>query len=1140
MNKLFNKLEEDRIFNDFIKELQRTKKLNVNPFNIELVALLSIYIKEKLNKNILIVTPNSFQMTRIYESISLSEKETYIYPKDEFVATEMLVESKEFKNERANTLKSIVSNPENKIVVTNALGFFSKTTGKDNYLNSIIKINVSDTIDIKELADKLVNIGYTRNYTVEKNGEFSVRGGIVDIFPFTEEKPYRLDFFGDEVDEIKEFNIETQRSEKKVKSIEIYPIFDTLYNQEDIKLIETYINNKLAESPKEEIRQKLEADLENLLDFHEYDQLYKYVPLIYKERNSFSDLLENKIIIYYGYDQIESTLLQNTIQIHEYLTSLKGYLPSIELLSNLENFSNEYSVCFNETQKENNFNFYSEEMFSYENNLDLLIKDILLNINNKYIVISLNTKETKKTLSNILLSYNIEFQDKELRKDQVFLTVDTNAISFNCGGILSITEGLIFNRNKYIKPKYRNIEESKRLKSVNELKAGDYVVHYDYGIGQFVEFTTVTLGKRVNDYIHLKYANDSSLYVPVGSIGLLSKYAGNESFKPRLNNLNGTEWAKTKKRVREKASDLADKLINLYAEREQAVGFSFKPHKELEEELASGFEYEETVDQKNAIDAVLKEMEDIKPMERLVCGDVGFGKTEIAIRAAFRAVLSHKQVVYLAPTTILSRQHYYSFKKRMEQFGVEVALVNRFQGTKEINRVLRGLKEGRIDIVVGTHRLLSNDVVFNDLGLLIIDEEQRFGVAHKEKIKELKNNIDVLTLTATPIPRTLQMAIMGVKNMSIIETAPKNRYPVQTYVTERNDLIIKDAIERELARYGQVFYLYNKVEDIEETARHIQELVPFAKVGIAHGKLDKKEMESVIKSFIDKEYDVLVSTTIIETGIDIPNANTIIIHDADMLGLSQLYQIKGRVGRSNKIAYAYLMYKKDKKMNDEAAKRLKAIKEFTELGSGFKIAIRDLSIRGAGDILGEEQSGFIDSVGVELYLKLLDEEIKKKQNNFKEITPEARTTVDMNKFIDSKYINDDYVKLEMHKKISNITSFEERDLLLEEFVDRFGSVSKELIDYINNTLFESLANEIGVERITSSDYLTTIIFKEETSKRLNGPLLINTSMELSKYFTFGYKTNKFFVYLDTKKETNSSLVLAKYLDKLIKAIDKTK
>jgi transcription-repair coupling factor (superfamily II helicase) len=771
-----------------------------------------------------------------------------------------------------------------------------------------------------------------------------------------------------------------------------------------------------------------------------------------------------------------------------------------------------------------NVKIRSREPVHYEGDLGQFLRDAAGSLRKNFVIVALSTTKIRDNLVDMLEEKEIPFlllgEKDEAVRDKVCVVASDRFfdLSLETGGIIVVTDAALSRkreatrRGRYVSV----VQNSRRLKSVNELKPGDYVVHYDYGIGRFLEIKTMELGTTKNDYIHIEYRDGDKLYIPVDAVAQIQKYAGSEGFEPRLSKLGGTDWTKTKQRVRAKARDLAEKLINLYAQREHSEGFAFAPDNPLQSDFESDFEYEETPDQLRAIQDVKKDMENGRPMDRLLCGDVGFGKTEVALRAAFKAVLNGKQVAYLAPTTVLSRQHFHTFSNRMDRYGINVRLLNRFVSRKEQKETLSALKKGNVDVLIGTHRILGADVAFKDLGLLVIDEEQRFGVEHKERIKEMKVNIDVLSLSATPIPRTLQMAIMGVKNMSLLETAPENRYPIQTYVLERNDTVIKDAIERELARHGQVFYIYNRIDDIGRIESAVKKMVPEARVATAHGQMNKEELETVVEAFIDREIDILVSTMIIETGIDIPNANTLIIHDADRLGLAQLYQIRGRVGRSSRIAYAYLMYKKDKVLTEDAEKRLRVIKEFTELGSGFKIAVRDLSIRGAGDVLGSEQSGFIDSVGVDLYMRILQEEIGRQQGATEPERPaKARATV--SKYIDGVYVGDDFVKMEMHGKIGAVQTRADVEQLLDEFVDRFGTYGPDLEIYMYEKLFESLSGKAGVEKVIEAKTNVTLVISEEGTKKMSGLKIFQTGTEVSKYFRFAYKNERIHVILDTIK-----------------------
>ena len=672
--------------------------------------------------------------------------------------------------------------------------------------------------------------------------------------------------------------------------------------------------------------------------------------------------------------------------------------------------------------------------------------------------------------------------------------------------------------------RYRSVlNQASKIRRVEDLTPGDFVVHYDYGIGQYMGLKTMELSGEKRDYLHIIYLNEEALYVPMDQIDMVLKYSSHDGMHPKLSKLGGKQWSKTKAQVRMRIKDLSDRLIALYAQRQQSIGIKYAEDNEMQRQFERDFMYETTSDQQRAIVDTKHDMQMERPMDRLICGDVGFGKTEVALRAAFKAVLNQKQVLYLVPTTVLARQHYYTFKERFEKYGANVALLSRFVTPKKQKETIENLKKGFVDVVIGTHRLLSGDVKFKDLGLLIIDEEQRFGVEHKEKIREIKVNVDTLTLSATPIPRTLQMSMMGLKDLSMIETPPRNRYPVQTYVVERQEALVKEAIMREISRGGQVFYLFNKVQGIEGMVHRLEKLVPEAKIAHAHGKMNRDQLENVLSDFIDHRFDVLVSTTIIETGVDIPNTNTLIIHDADQLGLSQLYQIRGRVGRSDRIAYAYLLYDQHKNMNDEAKKRLSAIQDFTALGSGFKIAMRDLSIRGAGDILGSEQSGFIDSVGIELYMKLLEEAVtgvsleRPKDTQIDEVYAARH--------VDPDYVSQDSVRIEIHKRIAELNHIKDVEDLKSELTDRFGELDADLLLYMYEKLFKKLSSKIGAHKTIVESNQVTLVLTMEASQKIDGKKLFEKANAFTSMVRLGYLKGHVHITLVTKHENNHWLYL---------------
>jgi len=1134
------------------KELHlKTNKIHIQNTTEEssLLFVISKFLQE--SSSIFVVAPNLYRAQIIYDKLyqTLGNKQVDFFPQDEFITSEMLVSSVEFKVERINTIKDILTKNK-RIIVTHLPGLLKPQMRLEDWKTAIFRLVTKEQHSISRLSETLIEYGYIKEYTVEKPGDFSVRGGIVDIFPFGEKQPFRIDFFGDQIEKIKVFDIESQRSISVVNEITIIPMVEFFYGESGFLKLQNIISSKLESvSFSDEAKSKIFSDLESLREHRELDRLTRYIPFLTDTHETILDFVQDKSVFFFDYNRIKeqySTMIDDVTD--WYMTTDDYVKMDFSMLYNFDCIHYDQGVFFDFLEYKYSENFdkafilHDRDSFKYDGNLTLLFQDLKGYINKKTTIISFQTLKARQNFQDLLDENNIHFQligkEDYLFSNEINLLVSDEYFDLysDTFELVIITEQTIQKRQTSKKKgSYISVyENSKRLSSISDLKLGDYIVHYDYGIGKFLEIKTMELGNTKNDYIHIEYRDGDKLYIPIESFQQIQKYAGSEGFVPRLSKLGGTDWAKTKQRVRSKAKDIADKLIKLYALREQAKGFAFLPNDNLEDDFENDFPFEETKDQTTAIEEVLNDMSSIKPMDRLLCGDVGFGKTEVALRAAFRAVLNNKQVAYLAPTTVLSKQHFHTFVDRMEKYGVNVELLNRFITKKHQKDILNRLKLGSVDVLIGTHRILSKDILFKDLGLLIIDEEQRFGVEHKEIVKEMKVNVDVLSLSATPIPRTLQMAIMGVKNMSLLETAPENRYPIQTYVLERNDTIIKDAIERELSRKGQVFYIYNRIEDIERVAARVQKLVPEARIQIAHGQMHKLNLERVIDDFISQEIDVLISTTIIETGIDIPNANTLIIHDADRLGLSQLYQIRGRVGRSNRIAYAYLMYQKSKVLTEEAEKRLKVIKEFTELGSGFKIAIRDLSIRGAGDVLGSEQSGFIDSVGIDLYMKILEEEIQIKQG-----LPEDKITVQgvkakVSKFIDEEYIEDDFIKIEMHRKINNIKSSKDIKELLNEFSDRFGKYDNELEIYMYEKLFEHLTSAIKIEKIIDGKTNVTLIVSEEGTKLLAGDRLFSSGMEVSKFIRFAYKKDRIHIILDKiSLEKHWLYTMVNFLEKIM-------
>lgn len=1136
MKKILDYIGKTSYFKELSKKYDLNEELYITNTNDNISLLMLIYLFNKNDESLLIVTPNLYKAQKVYDSLSilLAEEQVSFYPQDEFITTEMLAMSKEFKFERINTIKKIIENNKS-IIVTNTTGLLKYQLPLSKWEKAIIRLLKGDIVDIENLPKLLVSYGYKKELTVEKQGQFSLRGGIFDIFPLNSENPIRIDFFDDEVDSIRYFDVNTQRSTIKTNEAVIYPLYEFFYSDNELDIIKNKVDElKKKYNFSENSIIRIKNDLENLENHNEVEKLSRYISLLVDKPSTIVDYLGNKSVIYWDHKKIKENYDDIVRDITDWYDNTGDYpklgFNLIKDMNYIYSSKSLYLDVFGDNKirnKDKVINVRAKEAVLYNNNLHMAINDFKKYDKYTTLIVAFSSIKALKQFVDLVddkVNYSIIGVNDKIQEKRVNFIVDENAISFELFDINTIvlTEENLFKRKELKKPRYKSsIKDAKKLTNVDELKKGDHIVHYDYGIGRFLGVVNMTLGKTTNDYIHIAYKGDDSLYIPIENIKLIQKYMGSEGMKPRLNKLGGAEWAKTKQKVRKKIKDIADKLIKLYAAREEAKGFAFSEDTDLQIEFEADFPYQETKDQLTAVEDIKKDMESTMPMDRLLCGDVGFGKTEVAMRAAFKAVLDNKQVAYLAPTTVLTRQHYYTFKDRFDKHGIRVELLNRFITKAKQRKIIEQIKLGNVDIVIGTHRILSKDIVFSDLGLLIIDEEQRFGVEHKEKIKEIKINVDVLSLSATPIPRTLQMAIMGVKSMSLLETPPANRYPIQTYVLERNDTITRDAIYRELARNGQIFYLYNKVEDIDLIANKIQRLVPEAKVCFAHGKMSRIKLENVIESFLDKEYDVLVSTTIIETGIDIPNANTLLIHDSDRLGLSQLYQIRGRVGRSDRIAYSYLMYKKNKQLTEEAVKRLKVIKEFTELGSGFKIAMRDLSIRGAGDILGSEQSGFMDSIGIDLYLEMLKDEIAiqrgEKVDPDEISTPKPTIKVQVNKYIDNNYVANDFIKIEIHRKIANIKSREDINSLIDELKDRFGVPSNEVILYMYEKLFEYLAIEKGIEKIRETKNNVSFILSKEHSTNINGQYLFMKANDISKFIRFTYRLEKLNIIIDTIK-----------------------
>ena len=1085
---------------------------NIPIHNIKNIALSGLtdevfcrYINNVFNNNddsILIVTSSLFEANMIFDTLSNYNNNTYLFPMDDFLTSEAIAISPDLLVNRLETLNEIINGKKN-IIVTNLMGYLRYLPNKTLYKNSILNIKVGDTINQEKLIKMLTNIGYKRESLVTKTGEFSSRGFIVDVFPLGYDHPVRFEFFGDEIDSIREFDEDTQSSTKKVNDILINPYSDFI------------VDIEVEVEPKQKY-------------------LKDYVPV------SIMDYLDNPVVFYKDYNSLKVTYAGIEEEMLEYknekdIDYTGNYMFNLEELKptrlnhylTIDNILNDKDITI--------YRLDAKEIPSFHENIEAINNFIDEQLYlNKYVLIYLKEIQVKNFVKELNASYIITTEE-DIKSGVVNIINKTINKGYMYDNYVVLTDKELFNYTVSRKKYKTKFKYASKIKDINKLNPGDYVVHAVNGIGIYQGIKTLTHGDLIKDYIEVSYQNSDKLYIPVEKIDLISKYSGNEGAVPKINKLGGSDWNKVKNRVKDKIHDIADKLLKIYAMREVQEGFAFSADNELQQRFDNSFEYTETKDQIIAINQIKEDMESPHPMDRLLCGDVGYGKTEVAFRAIFKAVMDSKQVLYLCPTTILSNQQYKNALARFRDFPINIGLLNRFTTPKEKKRIVEGLKDGTIDLVFGTHRLLSDDIKPKDLGLLVIDEEQRFGVTHKEKIKEYKSNVDVLTLTATPIPRTLQMSMIGIRSLSLIETPPVDRYPVQTYVIEENKQIIKDAIYKELSRNGQVFILYNRIETIEAKVFEIQQLVPEARIIFAHGRLTKEELEDRMMSFINHEYDILICTTIIETGIDIPNVNTLIILDADRFGLSQLYQIRGRVGRSNKIAYAYLMYAGNKMLNDIAVKRLNAIKDFTELGSGFSIATRDLSIRGAGDILGSEQAGFIDTIGIDLYLKLLQDEIDRlkgipiKEEELKDEKP----LINISTHISNSYTDDDNLKIAIHKEINTIDSYETLEKVKLSLEDRYGKLDESVIIYMYEEWFEKLAEKYEVEQVNNTKNSLELVFSKEMTMKIDGEKLFEDSFKISNMFRFKMMADRLIVVLDTiKLEKHYVYYLVELLDKL--------
>lgn len=1047
-----------------------------------------------------IVTFSALKAKEIYDDIKGFTDDVVMYPSKDFIFFSADVHGNLILQQRLEFIEKIVEDKPFTVIVT-ADAFMDKIQPLDKIKDNYLEISEGSVIEQDALKKKLVKMGYEAVEQVDSPGQFAIRGSIIDIYTLTDEVPYRIDFWDDEVDIIKSFEIENQRSIENLESIKIYPATEYFFTEEEIKAgldkIKLELNKtveKFRKKFKTEEAHRLKTTVEEFITNMEINpfgvSIDSYVNYFSNSLTSLLEYFDNPIFFI---DEPKRVLEQLNAVNGEFKDSMtnrleKGYvLPGqTDVLWNKERITdkiNSYTkVVFTAiAQKVSVFDTEdfvevdARNISPYNNKFEMLVEDLKRYKKQKYSVLLVTTSATRgQRLAEDLRDFGISaFYEKddtrEVNPGEVMIISGRlrKGFTYPMVKFVAISDTDIFGERKKKRRKKHGYSGS-NISSFSDLNIGDYVVHENHGLGIYRGIEKVEVDHVVKDYIKIEYAGGSNLYILATQLDMIQKYADSEAKKPKLNRLGGQEWNKTKSKVKKAVAEIAKELVELYAIRQNGQGYAFSPDTEWQKEFEEMFPFEETDDQLNAINEVKKDMESTKIMDRLICGDVGFGKTEIAIRAAFKAIQDNKQVAYLVPTTVLAQQHYKTFKQRFKDFPVRVEMLSRFRTKSNIDQNIRDLKKGYVDIVIGTHRLLSKDVKFKDLGLLIIDEEQRFGVKHKEQIKELKNNVDVITLTATPIPRTLHMSLVGIRDMCVMEEPPQDRMPIQTFVMEYNEEIARDAINRELARGGQVYFVHNRVQDIADMAASVQNMVPDANVAFAHGQMSERQLEEIMYDFVNGDIDVLVSTTIIETGLDIPNANTIIIHDAERMGLSQLYQLRGRVGRSNRMAYAFLMYSRNKMLTEVAEKRLGAIRDFTELGSGVKIAMRDLEIRGTGNLLGAQQSGHLEAVGYDLYCKMLNQAIEVLKGETPEEDFETKIDLMCDAFVPASYIKNETLKMDIYKRIAGIETDEEYEDMQDELIDRFGDIPSQVENLLQVVLLKAAAHKVYITEISGT------------------------------------------------------------------------
>ena len=1115
MNDIFiSPLQNSKEYKDVINNIENNKgTLLINGLVQSQKPNIVYSIFNDLKKQILYIANTDLEAKKVYEDLCfyMKDKVDYLSSQDIYFYH---LDAKD-RNDEARKLKVLLRmiSKENTVIVTSVEAVLSKYVPKEVLKKNIFAYKIGDTIDIENISKKLVNLGYERVSKIEGFGQFSIRGGIIDVFSLEYDTPIRIELFDDEIESIRTFDVFTQKSIKKIKKCTITPSREFIYpenTEESLTRLEKDIS-KIADDD-------VYKSIENIKTKTYFEGVENYIDYMYTDENKsiFTYLKEDAVVFINDVSRLKERCenyinefkenyklnlerglalkQQGNLLYHysdlEYLAQGKKLILNMLLTKSIKDISVKSIV-----------NFESREIPSFNGKLDILAEELTrLKYNGHKVVLATNTYDRAKKLNKELLNLGIETvlsrkRDVEIYSSQVVIVVGNITSGFQYKSIKFdvITDKEMIGSNKRAKTsKSKKFNKGQKIETFLDLNVGDYVVHENSGVGRYVGIDQLSVNGVKKDYMRVVYQGGDNLYVPIDQMDKIQKFIGADTEKVKLNKLGSSEWSKAKAKVKKEIEDMTKDLVELYAKREKIKGYRFSKDTLWQSEFETLFPYQETDDQIKAIEETKKDMESNKVMDRLICGDVGYGKTEVAIRAIFKACMDQKQVAVLVPTTILAQQHYNTFRSRFENYPIRVEVLSRFKTPKEQKQIIEDARKGLVDVIIGTHRIISKDIDLPNLGLVVIDEEQRFGVKHKESLKKIKSTVDVLTLSATPIPRTLHMSLSGIRDMSVIEEPPQERYPVITYVVEGKESIIQDEIEREIARGGQVFFVYNRVERIDEMASMIQRLVPDAKIAVAHGRMTGKELENIIIGFLNKEYNVLVCTTIIETGMDISNANTMIVYDADKMGLAQLYQLRGRVGRSNRQGYAYFMYEKDKVLSEIAEKRLKAIREFTEFGSGFKIAMRDLEIRGAGNILGPQQHGHMAVIGYDLYVKMLNEAIRKVKGEVVQEEIDVEVDLPVNAYIPDSYIDDEIIKIEMYKKIASIENEGDMNDIKDELADRFSDIPKSVNALISIAYIKTLCKQVGIEKIRMlKDEVILLPLTRYRTKEKNGYKIID-------------------------------------------------